>query len=78
MYISLSGTPNNIATEDTAFNSGFIQPPNRENISLSKVSKLPSSYMCKIYESIFKEECELLHRDPKSYPITLMFMPLFI
>jgi len=82
-FIALSGTLTASQLKTLPSTLGLLNPalvqetPNRENIYLSKVSKLPSSDMCEIYESIFKEECELLHRDPKSYPITLMFMPLF-
>jgi len=39
--------------------------------------RVKSSDMCEVYDEIFKEECELLHNDPKNYPITLMFMLLY-
>ncbi|XP_060586522.1 ATP-dependent DNA helicase RecQ-like [Ruditapes philippinarum] len=51
--------------------------PDRSNIFLEKVVKIKSTDSMEIYEDIFKKECESLHRSPTTYPITLMFMPLY-
>jgi superfamily II DNA helicase RecQ len=82
-FIALSGTLTKDQMRTLPDILGLLCPalvqetPDRTNIFLSKIMKVKSSDMCGVYEEIFKEECELLHKDPKTYPITLMFMPLY-
>lgn len=50
--------------------------PDRPNIFLEKVSKLPSAWIKEAYEEIYKPECEKLAQNADIYPVTLMYLPL--
>ena len=59
-------------------NPAIIQEsPDRSNIFLKKTTKVKSNDVNEIYEEIFQTECEQLQKNPHSYPVTLLFMPLF-
>ncbi|KAH3708720.1 hypothetical protein DPMN_068179 [Dreissena polymorpha] len=51
--------------------------PDRMNIFLKKIHKSKSGDTNEIYESIFKTECDDLKKDPYTYPVTLLYMPLY-
>ena len=52
------------------------QTPDRPNVHLRKIKKETDSDILNVFEGIFMVECDSLKKDPVSYPITLMFMPL--
>ncbi|KAL4236165.1 hypothetical protein ACF0H5_004551 [Mactra antiquata] len=82
-FIALSGTLTKHQLRTIPSTLGLLSPaivqetPDRYNIYLSKILKIKGNDVCEVYEAIFKEECELLHKNPGNYPITLLFMPLF-
>ncbi|KAH3809430.1 hypothetical protein DPMN_137799 [Dreissena polymorpha] len=49
----------------------------RTNIFLKKLQKSKSGDTSEIYESILKTECDDLKKNPYSYPVTHLFMPLY-
>ena len=51
--------------------------PDKTNIFLDKREKVTSNDVVSVYESIFKDECSLSQNDPSSYPITIMYIPMF-
>ncbi|XP_063411329.1 putative ATP-dependent DNA helicase Q1 [Mytilus trossulus] len=58
-------------------NPVFVQEsPDRPNIFLNKVEKTTTVDVSKMYEKIFIDECDKLFSDKKSYPVTLMFIPM--
>lgn len=61
-------------------NKNFVivqESPDRQHIFLQKVNKTKSADISVVYEDIFKLECDNLHKNPLTYPVTLLFMPLF-
>ncbi|KAL4220272.1 hypothetical protein ACF0H5_020679 [Mactra antiquata] len=83
LFIALSGTLTKHQLRTIPSTLGLLSPaivqetPDRYNIYLSKILKIKGNDVCEVYEAIFKEECELLHKNPGNDPITLLFMPLF-
>jgi superfamily II DNA helicase RecQ len=58
-------------------NPVFIdENPDRPNIFLEKAEKSTSTDVAFVYEDIFKLECENLQKNPKEYPVTLLFLPM--
>lgn len=54
------------------------ETPDRKNIFLKKELKLKKGAdVTDVYEQVFKADCDRLKENPSSYPVTLMYMPLF-
>ncbi|CAG2216755.1 recQ [Mytilus edulis] len=51
--------------------------PDKENIFLEKKEKIVSKDVTSVYEHIFKTECLELQKHPTSYPVTLLFIPMY-
>lgn len=66
--------------EILCLNNNFVivqETPDRQNIFLQKVDKTKSADIEEVYEHIFKTECDNLKQNPLTFPVTLLFMPLF-
>lgn len=81
--LALSGTLTKKQLKTIPTILGLVDPlvvqesPDRPNIFLSKICKVQNKDMLETYESIYKKECDNLKANPSTYPVTLLFLPLY-